>query len=447
VRALNGTSFAAPHVAGAAALVLARDASLTTSELRAMLLSSGDEKPAFQNGVTNTGRRLNVFNAVTAASTPPPPPPPPPLPKFVSLTPTRILDTRASASLVADATMQLTVTGRAGVPLSGVDAVLVNLTVTDTGADGYLTTWPTGEARPNTSSLNFAAGQTVANLVVAKIGANGAISIWNSGDAVWRQPVHVIVDVVGYFPAAAMGAVSPDRLLDTRTVGAVAAGATIQLPVLGRSGVPTTGVGAVILNLTTTGAGADGYLTTWPKGEQRPNASSLNFAAGQTVANLVVAKVGADGSISIWNSGDSADMRAVHVIADVVGWLPAGDTFGSLVPDRLLDTRTLGPAPAAGSTIPLSVLGRGGVPPAGVSAVVLNLTVTGPTAGGYLTTWPSDTTKPNASSLNFAAGQTVANLVVAKVGVDGSIMIWNSNDSLAMGPVHIIVDVVGWFAA
>jgi len=56
-------------------------------------------------------------------------------------------------------------------------------------------------------------------------------------------------------------------------------------------------VGAVIVNLTVTGTAADGYLTTWPAGEPRPGASSLNFAAGQTVANLVVAQIGANGSI------------------------------------------------------------------------------------------------------------------------------------------------------
>jgi hypothetical protein len=64
-------------------------------------------------------------------------------------------------------------------------------------------------------------------------------------------------------------------------------------------------------------------LTTWPNGEAKPNASSLNFAAGQTVANLIVAKVGADGSISIFNAGDTIDRRPVHVIADVVGWFAA----------------------------------------------------------------------------------------------------------------------------
>ena len=440
IRTLSGTSMAAPHVAGAAALALSRNSALSTAQLRSVILSTGDVKAAFQGNVTNTGMRLNLFGAVSAALTPPAPP------KFAALTPTRLLDTRDNVRIRPGETRHLVVTGRDGVPADDVGAVLVNLTVTNTAAGGYLTTWPKDQTRPNASSLNFAAGQTVANLVVAKVGANGSISIWNSNDSPAMQSVDVIVDIVGWFPAAAMGAIIPDRLLDTRASTAVAPGATINLPVLGRSGVPTTGVSAVIVNLTVTNTAAGGYLTTWPTDQTRPNASSLNFAAGQTVANLVVAKVGANGSISIWNSNDSPAMQHVDVIVDVVGWLPAGDTFGSLVPDRLLDTReTIAVAP--GATINLPVLGRSGVPTTGVSAVIVNLTVTNTAAGGYLTTWPTDQTRPNASSLNFAAGQTVANLVVAKVGANGSISIWNSNDSPAMQHVDVIVDVVGWFAA
>ncbi|MEO5841949.1 MAG: S8 family serine peptidase, partial [Acidimicrobiales bacterium] len=358
---LSGTSFAAPQVAGAAALVLSRNAALTTAQLRSILLSSGNIKPAFQGNVTNTGKRLNLYGAVSSvspgdsmaptitittpvngatfhvgdtvhadfscndtggsglatcsgtvtngspintatvgsrsftvnatdgagnpasrthtytvvATTPPDDPDPPvPSPKFAPLTPTRLLDTRNDVPLRPGETRYLVVAGRDGIPSGDTGAVLVNLTVTNTAKDGYLTTWPKGQPRPNASSLNFAAGQTVANLVVAKIGADGSIAIWNSNDSPAMGPVDVIVDIVGYFPSSAMGAITPDRLLDTRATTPVAPGATINLPVLGRSGVPTTGVGAVIINLTATGANADGYLTTWPKGQPRPNASS-----------------------------------------------------------------------------------------------------------------------------------------------------------------------------
>lgn len=82
----------------------------------------------------------------------------------------------------------------------------------------------------------------------------------------------------------------PARILDTRKLNPLGAGDTINLPVLGLAGIPTTSVGAVVLNLTVTGPRAAGYLTTWPTGDTKPDASSVNFAAGQTVANLVVAK-------------------------------------------------------------------------------------------------------------------------------------------------------------
>ena len=134
------------------------------------------------------------------------------------------------------------------------------------------------------------------------------------------------------------------------------------------------------------------------------------------------------------------------MVADVVGWLPEGAGFGSPTPARVLDTRhtiSLG----AGETIALALLDRGGIPTSGVDAVVLNLTTTGTRGNGYLTTWPAGEAKPNASSLNFSAGQTVANLVIAKISPQGSISIWNSNDAVHMLPTDVLVDVVGWFAA
>jgi hypothetical protein len=251
-------------------------------------------------------------------------------------------------------------------------------------------------------------------------------------------------------------ALTPARLMDTRPgqttvdgaaagTGAVAPGAVQVLQVTGRGGVPGTGVGAVVLNITATGPTAAGFLTVFPTGEARPQASSLNFAAGQTVANLAVAKLGSGGQVSIYNSAGST-----FLIADVTGWFPSSATFTPLTPARLLDTRpgqntidglSSGGGPAAsGSVRSLKVTGRGGVPASNVGAVILNVTATGPSGPGFVTVYPTGEVRPLASNLNYAAGQTVANLVVAKVGAGGQVDLYNQG-----GSTHLVADVTGWF--
>jgi hypothetical protein len=86
------------------------------------------------------------------------------------------------------------------------------------------------------------------------------------------------------------------------------------------------------------------------------------------------------------------------------------------------------------------VAGKGGVPPTGTTAVVLNVTATNATSASYLTVWPDLTTRPLASDLNFVAGQTIANLVIVKLGSNGKVDIYN-----AAGSTDVIVDVVGWY--
>ena len=114
--------------------------------------------------------------------------------------------------------------------------------------------------------------------------------------------------------------------------------------------------------------------------------------------------------------------------------------LGPLTPARILDTRG-GGAPGANGTTSVQILGAGGVPTTGVSAVAINVTAVNPTAGGYLTVWPSNRDQPYASNLNFAAGQTVPNLVVVPVGTDGKIKIFNGSS----GAVDLLVDVAGYY--
>ena len=83
----------------------------------------------------------------------------------------------------------------------------------------------------------------------------------------------------------------------------------------GSAGVPSTGVTAVVLNVTVTNPSASGYLTVWPQGTARPTASDLNFSPAQTIPNLVVVGVSSSGSISIFNFAGTSD-----VIVDIAGW-------------------------------------------------------------------------------------------------------------------------------
>ncbi|MEP7193173.1 MAG: hypothetical protein ABI903_09935, partial [Actinomycetota bacterium] len=98
-------------------------------------------------------------------------------------------------------------------------------------------------------------------------------------------------------------------------------------------------------------------------------------------------------------------------------------------------------AVGVGEMVHLQVTGEGGVPDSGVSAVVLNVTVTAPSVAGFLTVFGDETTRPTASNLNFAKGQTVPNLVIAPVGANGKVALYNGSG----GSMQVIADVAGWF--
>jgi hypothetical protein len=219
------------------------------------------------------------------------------------------------------------------------------------------------------------------------------------------------------------------------------------LDVTGPGGLPTAGVAGVVLNVTVTEPQGPGFITVTPTvGEV--STSNLNFVAGENVANSVIVPVGPDGNIRLHVS-----VSATHVVADVFGFFAdeqaatPGSHFTSLVPDRLLDTRDGTGIPggatqplSAGTTGVLDVTGVGGVPASGVSAVILNVTVTEPTAGSFLSVTPDGGT--STSNINFAAGETAAGLVIVPVGTNGSIRY-----QVGFGATHVVADVFGWFAA
>jgi hypothetical protein len=124
-----------------------------------------------------------------------------------------------------------------------------------------------------------------------------------------------------------------------------------------------------------------------------------------------------------------------------------GSEFTPVSPVRLMDTRkgtggVTGPV-AATSSVSLQVAGVDGVPSSGVTAVVMNVTVTAPTGGGVLTVYPDGGSVPAVSNLNFSAGETVPNLVTVELGADGKVDFYNNSG----GTVQILADLAGYYVA
>jgi len=364
-------------------------------------------------------------------------------PTYRPVAPARVMDTRsslgASGPLAAGSDTSILVTGKAGLPKTAVGAVVVNVTAVGASKAGWLLAYPSGSSPAASSTVNFGAGDAIANQAVVGVGQDGRIRVKVS------QTTDVLVDVVGWYPSFGnLRTTTPTRLLDTRaevgtTAGQLPSGGRVDVQVTGTSVVPATGVDSVLLNVTAAAPVKDGFLSVWPTGSTAPDSSSLNFTAPDAISGLVVAKVGSNGKVSIRSSS------ATDVVADVVGWYPSGADYRGMTPGRLLDTRdgtgvTSSGALDPGSVVRLKVTGRGGVPSSGVKAVVLTLTVTAPQAGGFLTAYPSGTTRPTTSNLNYVAGQTIANTAFVRPSSDGYV------DVYVQQSAHVIADVQGYLA-
>lgn len=388
-----------------------------------------------------------------------------PLPTVLDFTPAgprRVFDTRAGQSAGALLSIAKGKVGNGNiltvkltdliglVPATGVSAVSLNVTAVDAAANGFVTVFPCG-TQPFVSSVNFTPDANVANAVIAPVSVTGTVCFFSS------QPVDLITDVNGWFAAGrAFVPAGPARVLDTRAglspdaVVSVAktpivGGTVLTAKVTGLAGItPATGVGTVSLNVTAVDPVAAGFLTVYDCGT-RADVSSLNFVAGQTVANAVLAPVSAAGTVCFYSS------QTTDVVVDINGYLVTPSGFTGVSPKRVFDTRP-GFSPTALRTVSTTKVGgdtilevkvidlAGAVPATGVGAVSLNVTAVGPSADGYVTVYPCGT-RPDSSSVNYAAGQTVANAVITPVSATGTVCFFSQNLT------DLVVDVNGWFTS
>lgn len=376
---------------------------------------------------------------------------------YTASAPVRVLDTRVDGATVdglmrgdglrrAGQITELPLLGRPGTAADA-DVVTLNLTATESVAQGYVTVFPCGGEPPGTSNLNLVPGRTIANAVMVRLSARGSVCIFTSA------ATQLVVDVGGATrQGAPVESFAPKRVLDTRPlptfdgkysgIGSLAGGTMLVLPVASRiQGQPASAV-AAMLNVTVTEPVRAGFVTVFPCGD-RPNASNVNFVPGQTVANSVIAALDGSGWLCVFASATT------HVIIDVAGlYLPTG--VRPVPPARLLETRPslatidgrfngIGRV-APGAVLALPIAGRGGVGDT-ATAASLNVTVTEPAAAGFLTVFPCGTPIPATSTLNFGPGDTVANAAIVGLGTNGSVCI------LSTVPTDVIVDVGAWFDA
>jgi hypothetical protein len=368
---------------------------------------------------------------------------------FTPVTPQRLLDSRGSVGgwgatpLVAGSPRALDVVSASATPAT-VRAAVLNVTVTGSTANTFVSARPSDAPATSTSLSNVGAGQTIANLATVAVGRFGSVTFSTASGA-----TDLVVDLVGYYDDAAPALFTPrpaTRILDSRTAvgdwgAALAAGSPKSLVVRGRGGVPP-GATAVAANLTVTEATANSFVSVSPDGA--PAGSSINFARGETIANMITLPIGVDGSIQVANA-----IGAVDVIVDVVGYYQPGTglRFHPTVPTRVLDDRVgvgaTGPwAQGQTRTVPIPIAGGVGEPPVvDPAAVVLNLTATNGTKGSYVSVVPPDADPALSSTLNFGAGQTIAHGSLS-ASTAHAVKIFNNT-----GSVDLVADLQGYFTA
>jgi predicted secreted protein len=257
---------------------------------------------------------------------------------YHSLVPGRVLDTRPTGSGVTHigpltklpnkAVKTFPVAGVKGlgwssalVP-SNATAVTGNLTVTGATSAGFVSVGPTMTSSPSTSSVNVAAGTTVANGVTVALSGGKLQVVWCGTTG---SSANVIFDVTGYFSAGSGGlsfyALTPVRVLDSSTSlglpGPFASGTAQLFTIGGTAGVPT-GVAGISGNLTVLTPTSGGWALVSPEIVPTPTTSTLNVASGHSEANGFDVSLGASGHVSLEWAGTSAS--TANIVLDITGY-------------------------------------------------------------------------------------------------------------------------------
>ena len=365
------------------------------------------------------------------------------------------------AKLPAGGSITIQVGGKAGVPASGVNAVVLNVTAVGASASGYLVAFPADEGRPSGRSLSMTTGgPSESNAVVTGVSSDGKVTLYSN------VATDLLIEASGWYanPGDSTGSIfepiNGRRVLDTRNgtgtctpapCARLAAGATTTVQVGGQGGVPATGVTAVAFTLTTFNPDQNGFAVAWNADQTLPSLRNLSYGASTDATELIVAKTSTLGRVKLYTTAGS------HFALDVVGYYTTtGDGTGSIfvpydgssgVSQRILDTRngtgSCDPAPCTtlspATPVKIAVAGRGGIP-ADANAVVVSATAWNPTGDGGMVFWSADDSRPPGRHLSYAAHTTTSSTVQVGLSAQGKV----SANALTSA-TDITLDVQGWF--
>ncbi len=131
----------------------------------------------------------------------------------------KLLDTRSGVGTTqgrvgTGKTRTVTVIGHAGIPVTGVAAVVVNIVAVAPDAATAVTAWPAGTTRPNLATLHARKNQSTANGAVLKLGTGGKLKLRNSSGS-----THLVLAVTGWIPKRAGAKTTMTLLPGTELAG------------------------------------------------------------------------------------------------------------------------------------------------------------------------------------------------------------------------------------
>ena len=309
----------------------------------------------------------------------------------------------------------------------------------------------------------------------------------NSGNIIGTGDVTLEVDITGYYISQSTPTIStsgayyfpldPVRIANTLCSPAVPSGfgqfsnaTTRSLPIAGASAYSSCGVttssnlpssasaiSAVVLNVTAVNPSSTGYLTVAPSISGTPPTETVSFASGVNTAAEVTVPTDSSGDVDVYASLASG---TVDVIVDVEGYYGAstsnGDPYIPVPPIRIADsvtpacpnsfvaftgTEDLSLASIHGCNSPSTL---SGLPSGGnFTAVVLSVTVLSSTSTGFLNAYPTGTTEPPTSNINFGMSDYVNNLITVEVSASGDVTFATS----ASSNINVIIDLEGYYVS